>query len=178
MFCVHCGVENPDIGSFCRKCGKALVKDEAEVSTLAGTQVVQSRQVVPPLASPSNNETGEEDTSAGVRDPKQKANAYIALFSVLVLTAAKSPGNAISAAARGEYVSMALNALWVIFVFTGLIRSIRWRVWLAGHTYEQPIGVMIDEAECPWCKTRGAQVQQSDAGVRVRCCGCSREYDM
>jgi hypothetical protein len=36
MFCVHCGVENPEFGRFCRKCGKALIADEglsqAEVS--------------------------------------------------------------------------------------------------------------------------------------------------
>ena len=27
MFCVHCGVENPEIGRFCRSCGKALIAD-------------------------------------------------------------------------------------------------------------------------------------------------------
>jgi hypothetical protein len=46
MFCVHCGAENPDIGSFCRKCGKALVKDEFGVHTPAVTQTVQSEDVV------------------------------------------------------------------------------------------------------------------------------------
>ncbi len=36
----------------------------------------------------------------------------------------------------------------------------------------------IDEAECPWCKTKGAETVQSDYGIRLRCSNCSREYDM
>jgi hypothetical protein len=39
-------------------------------------------------------------------------------------------------------------------------------------------GLIMDEAECPWCHTKGAQTVESDSGVRVRCCRCSREYEM
>jgi hypothetical protein len=43
---------------------------------------------------------------------------------------------------------------------------------------EERIGLMIDQAECPWCHTNGAKVVESDTGVKVQCLKCSREYDM
>lgn len=59
MFCVHCGVENPDIGSFCRRCGKALVKDDFEVHAPEVTETVHSERPEQPPAGVSNTKTAE-----------------------------------------------------------------------------------------------------------------------
>ena len=36
MYCVLCGSKNPEYGTFCHKCGKALVRSEADPSTNSG----------------------------------------------------------------------------------------------------------------------------------------------
>jgi Tol biopolymer transport system component len=50
MFCNYCGAPNPDVASFCNKCGKAVVRVAA--STLAQESALPSAPIAAPPAAP------------------------------------------------------------------------------------------------------------------------------
>ena len=53
MFCVKCGKENPDSGSFCWSCGSALFKDASLVQQDIGSE---------PIAPPNDNQPLKQET--------------------------------------------------------------------------------------------------------------------
>jgi hypothetical protein len=74
MFCVHCGVENPEIGRFCRSCGKALIANTGlSQERLYTTDVLASEDTHPntqeavrssTLPSPRSSERLDETVEA------------------------------------------------------------------------------------------------------------------
>jgi hypothetical protein len=108
MFCVHCGVENPEIGRFCRSCGKALIANTGlSQERLYTTDVLASEDTHPntqeavrssTLPSPRSSERLDETVEAMNEQTAVRAALWIVggvvgfiLLVILIAISARLP---------------------------------------------------------------------------------------
>ncbi len=103
MYCVHCGAENPDVATFCQKCGRQLPttdQDEPTVSSIpsslstpyvntpySNTPYASAETVYSPPPPPSYVPTTDEKASLLELPPAQRPKRRRGLVLSLVLIA-------------------------------------------------------------------------------------------